>query len=90
MNDQRQRPVANLILQLHHRPRSFDLVHHRHSDFARSDNYTDICPASEYIYYNSGIDSAGFDRRPDILYDDTGQYSHERYNFDSSNDRPDY
>ena len=64
--------VANFFLQLHHGPGSVHLLHHGDPNFACSNNYSNICLASEYVCYDGGIDSAGFERRADIVYDDTG------------------
>ena len=72
MDGGREYVVTDLFLQIHQHPGSINLVHYGHADFARSDNYSDICPASKYICYDGDIDPAGFDRRTDLVYDDCG------------------
>ena len=88
-NYDRESTVANVFSQLHHCPRSINLLHHGYADFARPDNHSNIRPASKYIRHDRDIDTAGFDRRTDTVYDYTGQYNHEYYSFDSSDDRTD-
>jgi hypothetical protein len=70
--NERRYVVANLFPQLHHGPGSVNLLHHGDPNFASSDDYANVCPASKYICYDSYNDSAGFYRRPDIIHDDPG------------------
>ena len=88
-NYDRESTVANVFSQLHHCPRSINLLHHGYADFARPDNYSNVRPASKYIRHDRDIDPAGFDRRADTVYDYTGQYDHEYYSFNSPDDRTD-
>jgi len=71
-NEGGQSTVADQLSQVYQHQGSIHFFHHRYADVARSDNYSNICSASQYIYHDRNIDTTGFDCRADILYDDTG------------------